>query len=673
MTSVPESSSSHETISSKLNINNFGRYSIIWLDNSINSQNNIDTRKKIQSSINYLQIFEKLDECKKYIQSVSSKHRIILIVSDYFGQQLIPEIQDLPQIFSIYIFCANEQCHYQWSKQYQKVKSVHNQLDDVINRIRSDQSRRRQDKPDEPLSISICNSNKNSEKSTTELDGQFVQSQLLIACLLKMKTTSTDKNEFISECRKTYKDNKAQLIYIDEFEREYEPEYALWWYTRETFLYRLLNKALRAQNIDLLYLFGFFIRDLEQELQNRRYMSPIHVYRGQLMSTEELNLLKDSKDKLISVNSFLSTTFSLKMAEVYLDSSNNDNMFQKVLFEICADPRQDDIKPFVDLSQISLFPDEEEILMMLGSVFRLTDIHLDDNNNIWHIKMNLCSDNDCDLQKTFFHMKNQYGLSNTRLTLFASVLIDMANFDDAEKYLGRLLQQISSQDRHIYKCYHALGKVLFEKGDYNSSLDYLTQSLEILQNFKSNKPQTAYIYNNIGEVYLRKGEIKLALQSFEKALDIFKETFTDDKENIAWCYNNLGIICLEQKNYSEALNYLMKALNIKQKILPDGHPCLGNTYNNIGNIHYYCHEYDQALEKYKLSYEIFKKSLTPRHPSIARVLKNIGVAYEAKRDLIEAKKNYEEAYYIRKHNLASSHPDFIEIESDIKRVSLNIK
>ncbi|CAF0869022.1 unnamed protein product [Rotaria sp. Silwood1] len=672
MITVPDSSLSHETISSKQNNNNFGIYSIVWLDASINSQNNIDTQKRIRSSIKYLEIYEKLDACKNYIYSVSSHHRVILIVSDYFGQQLIPEIHNLPQIFSIYILCKNEQCHHQWIQQYEKIKDVYHQFDDVMNRIRTDYSRRKQDKSDEPISISFSSLNKSSEKSTTEIDGQFVQSQLLVACLLKMKTTTTDKNEFISECRKVYKDNKAQLQYVNEFEKEYAPEYALWWYTRETFLYRLLNKALRVQNIDLLYLFGFYIRDLEQELKQHRYSSPIHVYRGQLMSIEELDLLKDSKDKLISVNSLLSTTFNRELALMYLDSSNNDNMLQKVLFEIDADPCQDGIKPFVDLSKISIFPEEEEILMMLGSVFRVIDISHDDSN-IWHIQMNLCSENDCDLQKIFYHMNNQYGINNTRLTLFGSVLIDMANFDDAEKYLRRLLQQMSSQHKHLYKCYHALGKVLFEKGDYNSSLDHLRKSLEILEKSKSNNSHIAYIYNSIGEVYQKTGEIKLALESFEKALDIFKETFTDDHENIAWCYNNLGIIYLQQKNFSKALHYLMKALNIKQKILPDGHPCLGNTYNNLGNIHYYCHEYDQALEKYQLSYEIFKKSLTPRHPSIARVLKNIGAAYEAKKNFIEAKINYEKAYHIRKLKLSLSHPDFIEITNDIERVSFHVK
>ena len=73
---------------------------------------------------------------------------------------------------------------------------------------------------------------------------------------------------------------------------------ALWWYTRESFIYRILNKALRIQNIDLLFLFRFYIRDIEQQLHKNRYQSSVRVYRGQLMSHEELEFIK----KFIKIN-----------------------------------------------------------------------------------------------------------------------------------------------------------------------------------------------------------------------------------------------------------------------------------------------------------------------------------------------------------------------------------
>ncbi|CAF4727320.1 unnamed protein product [Rotaria sp. Silwood1] len=673
MTSISESSSSHESVYAVSKNNNCRRLLLIWLDNSSDFQEKIDILKEFRLSKNNFQTFTGLEQCKNHIQTTPSQHRITLIIRDYFSQQLIPEIHDLVQISSIYIYCTNEQCHYSWIEKYPKVKAFYQRLDILFNKIRSDQSRIPLSRSDEQISISIFDSKFSSEQSTTGIDGSFVQYQLLIDCLLKMKTTSTDKSDFILKYLEYYKDNKQELENIDQFKKEYTSGCALWWYTKDTFLYRLLNKALRLQDIELLYLFGFFIRDLEQELRQWQYLSPINVYRSQWMSIEEVKLLANSIDQLISINSFFSTTFSQNVAFAYLGSSNSDDKLQSVLFEIEADPCKDGMKPFADLSEISWFNYEQEVLMMLGSIFRLKSVLRDEENHRWHIKMILCSDNDCDVQKIFHHMKEQYGSSNTRLVLFGNVLIDMAKFNEAEQYLERLLKQLPSTHKSVYKCYHSLGKISFEKGDYDRSLKYLCECLNFLSNLKLNDSRIAYIYNSMGEVYHKKGEIQQALELFEKALEVFQQNFTENHESSAWCYNNLGMIYLEMKNYKQASDYLKKALDIKTKVLPHGHPCLGNTYTNLGNAYYYRHEYDEALRNYKISYKIFKRSLNHGHPSIARVLKNIGLIYEVKQNFTEAKKIYEQGHAIRKFCLPQCHPDLIEIENAIKRVSEKIK
>ena len=122
--------------------------------------------------------------------------------------------------------------------------------------------------------MSIVNLNGVEEQSTSGVDGRFVQYQLLISRLLKMKTTPEDKKELLCQCRKSYKDNPCQLKYVKELEGEYVGEHALWWYSRESFLYRMLNEALRIQNIDLLFLLRFFIRDIRKQLRQRQYLSP---------------------------------------------------------------------------------------------------------------------------------------------------------------------------------------------------------------------------------------------------------------------------------------------------------------------------------------------------------------------------------------------------------------
>ncbi|CAF1582497.1 unnamed protein product, partial [Adineta steineri] len=251
--------------------------------------------------------------------------------------------------------------------------------------------------------------------------------------------------------------------------------------------------------------------------------------------------------------------------------------YERVLFEIDADPSKDRVKPFADLSKFSYFP-EEEFLMTLGSVFYLKNIYLGENH-IWHIEMDLYGNIDYDLHNTFHHLQNQYSLNTQQ----------------------------------------------------------------------------------------KKGDIKQALQSYEKVLTIFQQQSNRNEQTLAWCYNNLGAIYEDKKEYDKARDYLNKALNIKLKYLPRKHPCLSNTYNNLGNIHYYFHDYDQALDMYQLSYEILSKSLTPGHPSIARLLMNIGIVYETKQDFNEANINYENASLICTKILSLTHPDRISTQNDLIR------
>ncbi len=58
----------------------------------------------------------------------------------------------------------------------------------------------------------------------------------------------------------------TELRILHEFEHTYSFEKPIWWYTRESFLYKILNKVLHTENIDLLFLFRFFIHDIEKQL-----------------------------------------------------------------------------------------------------------------------------------------------------------------------------------------------------------------------------------------------------------------------------------------------------------------------------------------------------------------------------------------------------------------------
>lgn len=513
-------------------------------------------------------------------------------------------------------------------------------LDELISLIRSDQARRNRKTVDEPLSMNLSNATSKHEQSTSDLGGQFLHFQLLIDCLLRMKSSSTDSKELIALCQEYYKGNEIELAMVNDFEKYYSPDRALWWYTRETFVYRLLNKALRVLNIDLLYLFRFFLRDMQQQLEQRPCSLSLSLYRCQLISQEEIALLQKSIGKYIAVNSYLSTSVNRSQALAFLNYSSD---LERVLFEIEADPRLKGIQPFANITSSSYFPEEEEILFMFGSIFRILSVNCD-QDQLWTIRMILVSDEQHEANLLFNHMRNEHGEHETNLLTYGNILRDMSRFDEAEKYYRRFLAQSSNSLEARANCYYSLGMIFSAKGKYHQSLQWHLDSLEMkMQLYQPDDPSLASSFNSIAIVHRKNGNYQQALTSYEKSLAIWKKSFGEDHSKVAKCLNNMGAVYDDQKLYPKALECYDKALTIGEKSSPVDYRALSATHNNLGNVYYKLDDYDQALKHYNEAFEIKSKFLPTQHPGLTRALQNIGMIHEKKGDTVRASEFYKRA------------------------------
>ncbi|CAF5051564.1 unnamed protein product, partial [Rotaria sp. Silwood1] len=61
-----------------------------------------------------------------------------MIVSDEFGKEIVPSVQNLRQVMSIYVYSMNKEINEQWASRFVKVKAVVVQLDELISRITTD-------------------------------------------------------------------------------------------------------------------------------------------------------------------------------------------------------------------------------------------------------------------------------------------------------------------------------------------------------------------------------------------------------------------------------------------------------------------------------------------------------------------------------------------------------
>jgi hypothetical protein len=219
---------------------------------------------------------------------------------------------------------------------------------------------------------------------------------------LKLPRTLEAKQEMIDELRRVSSDNDMFLKQINDFEQNYNSNAAIQWYTKESCLYRLINRALRYEDIELIIKYRFFIIDLYQQLDelhkqiinlnNRPEQTIVTYYRGQLMSSTEIEQLKQHTGSLISINTFFSTTSSLDIAIMFAGGSTLGDITSNkpIIFSIDVNPLITNTRPYANINFYSTYEEEEEVLFALGSVFSIEKVDflsVNDNVQVIHLKM----------------------------------------------------------------------------------------------------------------------------------------------------------------------------------------------------------------------------------------------------------------------------------------------
>jgi len=523
----------------------------------------------------------------------------------------------------------------------------------------------------------------------TGINGQFLNFQLLIDILLRMKPNKIYQKEFIKICNKEYKDNVEYSKVAKEFYTSYTPEKAVWWYTREDiFIYRILNRALRRENINLLASLHWFIKDICRQLSQYQCKQPIQVYRGQRMSNDELSSYQNSTGQFISINSFFSTTLNKQEAIRFtceyvgnnsIKKSSNDGL-KPVLFDISADPRAITTlnRPFANISSFSSIPKEQEILFMVGSIFRLDNINFncsqDDGQILTVIQMTLCGDEQHDLHNLYNCMRKEYENGETDFRSLGTLLVKMGKFDLAEEYYHKMLDQLSPKDPALGDLYHLLGRVAVDKGNNDASFEWYQKSLAIkMQTRASDYVSICQTFNGIGIVLQKKGNFTQALEYYNKAVSWFQQAHDENHLYLGALYHNIGFIYKEQQNYSEALSFYKKSIAIKKKHLASGHPDFAASYNTMGIVHQCLNNHDIALDYYNKALEINRKALPSAHPDIAMNYKNIGVVYALKNEFKLALKYLKDAEKIYRQSPSWHSSDVSDIDKLIKYVSNQFK
>jgi tetratricopeptide (TPR) repeat protein len=211
------------------------------------------------------------------------------------------------------------------------------------------------------------------------------------------------------------------------------------------------------------------------------------------------------------------------------------------------------------------------------------------------------------------------------------------------------------------------------KGEYNLALEEYNKALNININTLGEKHQdTAATYNNIGSIYDSQGKHNLALKEFNRALNIHIATLGENHPSTASSYNYIGLVYDRQGKYNLALKEFNRALNIQIATLGENHPSTAGTYYNIGSIYNSKGEYDLALKEHKRALNIEIATLGENNPNTATSYNNIGTVYNNKGEYDLALKEHKRALNIQIATLGENHPNTATSYNDISIVYHNL-
>ena len=211
--------------------------------------------------------------------------------------------------------------------------------------------------------------------------------------------------------------------------------------------------------------------------------------------------------------------------------------------------------------------------------------------------------------------------------------------------LGKIYEQYPSvKTAAVYS--HGIGH-LFEFSKSKRRQALLETALGLADSLEGQEDaDTANVLNNIGLMFKKMGDSELALEYFQKVLEIDKKCLDKHDFSLATSYNNIGLVYKDLNKYTEALGYLQKALEIDEKDLDKHDSSLAITYNNIGSVYQALKQYTEALKYRQKALEIAEKVFEKKHPHLAATYNNIGTVYLDLKDYPTALTYFEQSFAI---------------------------
>ncbi|CAF1019426.1 unnamed protein product [Rotaria sp. Silwood1] len=640
---------------------------LIWFDPNIESYEEIEKIKNQLRLINdYVIVCTDFEQCIRYIESIH-REKIFLIISNLITLEILPQINSFIQIDSIFIFSIKKDQDKNLLNEYRKIIGIYINFDDLVQSIKEEIDFIN----NQIETFCIFDQYQILTKDLSKESAKFFLFQLFNYVFPHLPQNEQTKQHIIQLCKEYYHGNTKEIKLINEFEENYQTQDAIHWYLKQSFISKLINKALKIEDIDFLYQFRFFINDLSQNLHDQHEKillsneTILNVYRGMKLNKEEFNKLKENQGKLISINGYLLTNQQKSKAYDFVNKSTKRLDIISIIFHI-----QCDIKNlnkniiFGNINQSNNYFNEQDILFDLNACFQIESIN--EYQSIQIIKMNLSNQGQI-ITNNYIDLKQKYKEERSISIVFGRLFCNLGEYDKSQKFFQHLFHDSNDEDRAWIE--FNIGRVLSFKREWNQARIYYDHAYERMMKHKPPRiKDSAHVLNNIACILPNQGKYDEALDYHQRALEIREKFYPSDHIDIAQSLYNIGRILDHQEKYDDAFEYYQGALKIQQKIYPSNHVNIARSLSNIGIILYRQGKCDEALDYHQRALKIREKIYPSDHIDIAYSLNNIGIILRNQGKYNEALDCYKKALNIEEKFYPSDHVDIAKSLSNIGNI-----
>ncbi|CAM4924167.1 unnamed protein product, partial [Rotaria socialis] len=277
-------------------------YLVIWVDGNIDENNNDcrNTLTQLRAVVSDVNVCTTPEQCVEFINEIDDG-KAFIISSGALGQSLVNDIHSLPKVDAIYIFCDNKTRYESWAKEWPKIRGVFTLIKPICESLKKVAHECDHDSipmsfvPKQTMAGGATGS---GPKNLDRLPPTYMYSVIFKDIILEIDDDDEKSmNTLAIYCQKQNIPEKE----INKFKLNYHQKSAVWWYTKQIFLYGMLNRGLRSLDMEAMFKLGFFIRKLHLQLeqlhqeQSASFKKYFTVYRGQGLSQQDFQNLMDSK------------------------------------------------------------------------------------------------------------------------------------------------------------------------------------------------------------------------------------------------------------------------------------------------------------------------------------------------------------------------------------------